>query len=108
LNSTGKPIARARVRIVNPTPEDNGMDFGKMYVESWDAALTDIRVHPDYHQSGVGAYILGEMLRQLISQKMVARIEAHVQEEMKSLNMLLLAMKWEKTDTGKIYHKSFN
>ncbi|MDR0390345.1 MAG: GNAT family N-acetyltransferase [Planctomycetaceae bacterium] len=108
LNSSGKPIARARVRVVNPSPEDNGMDYGKMYVESWDAALMDIRVHPDYHQSGVGAYTLGEMLRQLIAQKMVARIEAHVQEEMKSLNMLLLAMKWEKTDTGKIYHKSFN
>jgi ribosomal protein S18 acetylase RimI-like enzyme len=107
LNSSGKPISRARVRIVNPTPEDNGLDVGNMYVESWDAALTNIRVHPDYHQSGVGAYTLGETLRQLVAQKMVARIEAHVLEEIKALNMLLLAMKWEKIDTGKIYYKSF-
>jgi ribosomal protein S18 acetylase RimI-like enzyme len=108
LNSSGKPVARTRVRIANPVPEDNGAEFGRMYADSWDAALTDIRVHPDYHQSGIGAYVLGEMLRQLVAQKMVTRIEAHVQEEIKSLNMLLLATKWEKTDTGKIFHKSFN
>ncbi|MDR2345172.1 MAG: GNAT family N-acetyltransferase [Planctomycetaceae bacterium] len=108
LNSSGKPISRARVRIANPMPEENGVDFGSMYVESWDATLTDIRVHPEYHQSGVGAYTLGEMLRQLVAQKMVTRIEAHVMEETKSLNMLLLAMKWEKIDTGKIYYKSFD
>ncbi|MDR2171433.1 MAG: GNAT family N-acetyltransferase [Planctomycetaceae bacterium] len=109
MNSTGKPIARARVRIANPMPEDNGMDFGsRMYIEAWDAALMDIRVHPDFHKSGVGAYTLGELLRQLVAQKIVARIEAHIQEDAKGLNMLLLAMKWEKIDAGKIYHKSFN
>jgi ribosomal protein S18 acetylase RimI-like enzyme len=107
LNSSGKAISRARVRIVNPTPEDNGVDFGNMYVESWDAALMDIRVRPEYHQSGVGAYTLGEMLRQLVAQKMVARIEAHVLEDAEALNMLLLAMKWEKIDAGKVYYKSF-
>ncbi|MDR1480131.1 MAG: GNAT family N-acetyltransferase [Planctomycetaceae bacterium] len=108
LNSSGKAVARTRVRVSNPVPEDNGAEFGRMYAESWDAALIDIRVHPDYHQSGIGAYVLGEMLRQLVAQKMVTRIEAHVQEEIKSLNMLLSAMKWEKIDTGKIFHKSYD
>jgi ribosomal protein S18 acetylase RimI-like enzyme len=108
LNSSGKPIARARTRIANPVPDENGTDFGNMYAESWDAALTDIRVHPDYHKSGVGSYMLGEVLRQLVAQRMVTQIETHVQEEIKPLNQLLLNMKWEKKDTGKVYHKTFN
>ncbi|MDR2642329.1 MAG: GNAT family N-acetyltransferase [Planctomycetaceae bacterium] len=107
LNSSNIPIAKARVRVANPTPEENGTDFGKMYVEPWEATLTDIRVQKDHHQNGIGAYILGELLRYVMFHYTVARIEAHVHEELNPLNKLLLAMQWEKADTGKIYHKLF-
>lgn len=103
LKSTGKPVCRIRVRVANPDAEEDDVLYGG----TWDAALMDMRVHPDFVRRGVGAFTLGEMLRYLIHHSQAMQIEAHLLDNDSSMNQLLHYLNWEVIDTGMIFRKQF-
>lgn len=102
LKSTNRPVARIRIRIANPDTEMDDI----MYGGTWDAALMDIRVHPDFQQKGVAAHTLAETLRHLVAKQDVMQIEAHTTDNLISVNTLLQRFFWKEVDTGTIYRKT--
>lgn len=102
LGRTQQPVARVRVRTVNPGADDDA----PVCAAAWDAALTDVRVHPDFMKQGVASYTLSETLRHLIAGKNVSWIEAHIVDEMPSINSLLRSLGWREIETGTVFYKT--
>ena len=94
-----RAIAKVRVRLSQPGPDK----MQRAYDNNWDAALTEIRVHPDFHRKGLGAFVLGEILRFLIRENRATRIEAHIAESCSALCGLLRALDWHEIETGTIF-----
>ena len=86
---THLPVAQVRVRL-----DTQG-----------NAALTDLRVRPDFHRQGVGTYILAETLRRMIAQNNAACIEAHIAGNCSPLHGLLKILDWKVVETGTIFIK---
>ena len=98
------PVAKVRIRR-SPSGADQ---FQRMYDDNWNAALTDIRVHPDFHRKGLGTFVLSEILRFLAKEDRTARIEAHITDSCSSLCGLLCNMGWREVETGTIFVKKFH
>jgi ribosomal protein S18 acetylase RimI-like enzyme len=102
LSSSHRPIARILLRIANPDAEHDETLYGR----TWDAGLMHIGVHPDFRHQGIAAYVLGETLQHLVQQQRVARIEAHIADDMPFTLNLLRSMKWNTVDTGTLFRKT--
>jgi ribosomal protein S18 acetylase RimI-like enzyme len=100
---TNRPIARLRTRIAHPDTENVLM----MYGENWLASLIGLRVHPDITDAGVVVYLLGELLRYLVTQNQIAYVEAHIAED-SPLFTLLHRQGWLERDTGCVFVKTID
>ena len=98
LKESDIPIAQIRLHANEP-------EEGPIYRNSWNIALMDLRVHPNFRRQGVGTYLLAETLRYLIAKSRAARVEAHVAENHSELCGLLKSLDWSEVETGTIFFK---
>ena len=94
-------VARVRIRLSLPGPDK----VQRVYDGNWNAAIMDIRIHPDFQRKGLGAFTLGEILRFLAKENRVARIEAHIDDSCSGLYGLLRSLDWREVETGTIFTK---
>ncbi len=101
LRSSGRTVARIRVRITKPDQEAKDA----MRKTNCDAGLMDVRVLPDFHRQGVAAYTMGELLRHLARYCNVGQIEAHIADDTPTMFSLLRSLNWHEIDQGKVFRK---
>lgn len=92
------PIARVVVRIMEPAEQSLVSYYTQL------AGLLDIEVDPEYQKKGLGAYILGEMIREL-QHRGVKMLEVQVPMDNLPLIRLLSEMQWEHVEEGTVFLK---
>jgi ribosomal protein S18 acetylase RimI-like enzyme len=97
---TQRPVARLRTRISYPDTEN----ILTMYGGTWLASLMELRVHPDFTDGKIAAFLLGELARYLEAQSQVGQIESHATEG-SLLFALLHNQSWQEQDKGYIFVK---
>ena len=102
LTENSMRVAQVRVRLSLPGPDK----IQRVFDNDWDAALTDIRVHPNFHRKGLGTFVLGIVLRFLSRENRAARIEAHIADDHSTVYRLLRALDWEEVETGNLFYKN--
>jgi len=95
-----RPVARLRTRVTYPDTEHTLT----MYSGTWLASLMELRVHPDFADIGIQKFLLGELIRYLISYNQIVQIEAHVAEDT-PLFTLLRSQSWTERNYGCVFVK---
>jgi GNAT superfamily N-acetyltransferase len=96
-----RPIARLRVRVAVP---DTG-NILTLYEKTWFASLLEIRVHPDFENTGIKKFLLGEVIQYLAAQNQIIQVEAHTVEN-SPLCELLRGQSWLERDHGSVFVKT--
>ena len=100
LVQSNRPVARLRTRISYPDTESTLT----MYGGTWLASLMELRVHPDFADGGIQQFLLGELVRYLISYNQIVQIDAHAAED-SLLFALLRYQSWSERDSGCLFVK---
>ena len=100
LIRSNRPVARLRTRITYPDTENTST----MYSGTWLASLMELRVHPHFPDEGIQKFLLGELIRYLISYNQIVQIESHAAEGT-PLFALLCSQSWVQRDNGCVFVK---